>query len=312
VTAVLFKTSTLLALLSAITLLAFAEGCGGEEAAERRSAYRESIDAWIEAREERLLSPTGYLSLVGLYRLDNGKSTFGSDPSNDIVFPDKVPPLVGRFDVTGGRVTVAVDSAAGVRHGGAAVETLILQDDRAEGGPTILEMGTLSWYVIRRGDRLMIRLKDSESDTRKSFEGLERFAIDERWRIDGKLEKYTPDKYIPIDNTLGLTTNERVFGAIVFTIDGRAYRLDALGSPGAEKLFVIFADATSGAETYGAGRFLYVDRPDRDGNLVIDFNKAYNPPCAFSDYTTCPLPPPQNRLPVRIPAGEKTYRKNPE
>jgi uncharacterized protein (DUF1684 family) len=189
---------------------------------------------------------------------------------------------------------------------------MALLDDRDDGGPTILEMGTLSWYVIRRGDRLLIRLRDSESTVRKSFAGLERFAIDERWRIDGTLETYTPDKYIPIDDTIGLTTSQRVFGAIVFEIDGETYRLDALGKPGAEQLFVIFADGTSGLETYGGGRFLYTDTPSSDGRVTIDFNKAYNPPCAFNDYTTCPLPPPQNRLPIRVTAGEKSHGKHVE
>jgi uncharacterized protein (DUF1684 family) len=309
VTAVIRKIFIVQVLRSAITLVAFAAGCTGSEGEQEGAAYRRSIQAWIEAREERLLSPDGYLSVVGLHWLRDGANTFGSDPSNDIVFPDKAPRSIGRFDVADGLVKVTVDPSASVRHDGVTVETLVLRDDRADGGPTILEMGTLSWYVINRGGRLLVRLKDSESEFRKSFAGLQRFPVDERWRIDGSLETYRPDKYVPIDNTLGLTINERVFGTIVFELDGRTCRLDAIGDPGAERMFVIFADATSGVETYGAGRFLYVDAPEDDGNVVIDFNKAYNPPCAFSDYTTCPLPPPQNRLPMRITAGEKTYAR---
>jgi uncharacterized protein (DUF1684 family) len=141
---------------------------------------------------------------------------------------------------------------------------------------------------------------------------LKRFAIDEKWRFEGTLETYTPDKYIPFDDTIGLVTNHRVYGTIVVEIDGETYRLDALGDQGAKKLFVIFADATSGLETYGGGRYVYVDTPGDDGVVVIDFNKAYNPPCAFNSHTTCLLPPPQNRLAIRVTAGEKRYEKHPK
>lgn len=311
-TATLSKIPIILALLSVIAFCVVAPGCARGDDAERQTGYRESIESWIEWREERLMRPDGYLSVVGLYWLQDGENTFGSDPSRDIVFPDSAPRSIGYFDMTGGKVTVTVDPTVGVRHEGSAARTLTLLNDRDERGPTILEMGTLSWYVIARGDRLLVRLRDSESKLHRSFAGLERFAIDERWRIDGALETYTPDKYIPIDDTIGLTTNRRVFGAIVFEIDGEPYRLDALGKRDAEQLFVIFADGTSGLETYGGGRFLYTDAPDSDGRITIDFNKAYNPPCAFNDYTTCPLPPHQNRLPIRVTAGEKRYKKHVE
>ena len=311
-TATVSKPSGILVLLSVIALCVVAPGCTRSDDAERQTGYRESIESWIERREGRLMSPDGYLSVIGLFRLQDGENTFGSDSSRDIVFPDKAPRSIGYFDMTGGKVTVAVDPTVGVRHDGSAVRTLTLLNDRDERGPTILEMGSLSWYVIARGDRLLVRLRDSESKLRSSFAGLERFAIDEGWRIDGRLETYTPDKYIPIDDTIGLTTNQRVFGTIVFEIDGETYRFDALGKPGAEQLFVIFADGTSGLETYGGGRFVYTDAPDSDVRTTIDFNKAYNPPCAFNDYTTCPLPPHQNRLPIRVTAGEKRYKKHAE
>ncbi len=299
-------------LLSTITLCVIAPGCVRGDETEQQASYRETIETWIEKREERLKRPDGYLSIVGLYWLEEGENTFGSDPSSDIVFPDKALPSIGYFDVTGEKVTVTVDPTADVRHEGTVVKTLALLDDRDENGPTMIEMGTLSWYVIKRGDRLLIRLKDSESRLRKSFAGLKRFATDERWQIEGTLETYTPDKYIPFEDTIGLVTNQRVFGTIVFEINGETYRLDTLGDRGAEELFVIFADGTSGLETYGGGRFLYVDAPGSDGRVTIDFNKAYNPPCAFNAYTTCLLPPPQNRLAIRITAGEKRHDKHTE
>jgi uncharacterized protein (DUF1684 family) len=287
-------------------------GCARSDEGEKQGGYREEVETWIEGREERLGRPDGYLSIVGLFWLRDGENTFGSDPSSDLVFPDKAPASIGRFDVVDGQVMVTVDPTAGVTHNGTAVRALALSDDRGADGPTILEMGTLTWYVIKRGDRLLIRLRDSESKLRKSFAGLKRFAIDEKWRFEGTLETYTPDKYIPFDDTIGLVTNHRVYGTIVVEIDGETYRLDALGDQGAKKLFVIFADATSGLETYGGGRYVYVDTPGDDGVVVIDFNKAYNPPCAFNSHTTCLLPPPQNRLAIRVTAGEKRYEKHPK
>lgn len=288
--------------------------CGGAIASsaagdsEPPKTHREEIEAWIEWRTARLTRPDGYLSIVGLYALEEGANTFGADSSNDVVFPHGTPALIGMFDMQNGVVTVKVEPSVDVRHDSTRVTTLTLRDDGdEEQAPTLLEMGTLTWFVIKRGEQRLIRLKDSESKLIKEFRGIERYPIDEQWRLDATLEKYTPDKYVPITNTIDITVDERVYGAVVFNLGGHTYRLDALGKPDAEDLFIIFADETSAVETYGGGRFVYIARPGEDGKVVIDFNKAYNPPCVFNAYTTCPLPPRQNILPIRVTAGEKTY-----
>jgi uncharacterized protein (DUF1684 family) len=275
--------------------------------AEPPKTHRDEIEAWITWREARLTRPDGYLSIVGLYPLEDGASTFGSDSTNDVVFPPGAPGRIGTFDLRNGEVTVTIEPTVDVVSDSARVTTLALRDDADETrAPTLLQMGTLSWYVIRRGEARLIRLKDSQSALIKAFHGIERYPIDERWRFNARLERYFPDKYIPITNTIDVTVNERVYGAVVFDLDGQTYRLDALGTADAEDLFIIFADETSGLETYGGGRFVYVDPPGEDGKVVLDFNKAYNPPCVFNKYTTCPLPPRQNVLPIAVRAGEKT------
>ena len=169
----------------------------------------------------------------------------------------------------------------------------------------MLKLGTLTFHVIKRGERLGVRVKDSASPERTNFRGLEYFPVDERWRVEARFEPHNPPKSIPIVNVLGMEEDTPSPGTLVFDLNGQTYRLDALTEEGEPQFFVIFADQTSGKETYGAGRYLYAGPPDSAGRLLIDFNEAYSPPCAFTKYATCPLPPEQNKLPVRVEAGEK-------
>jgi len=161
--------------------------------------------------------------------------------------------------------------------------------------------------IVKRGDKVGVRVKDTESETRREFKGLEYYPIDPKWRIEARLEPYTPPKAIPITNVLGITEDETSPGALAFEVDGKTYRIDPILEKGETDLFVMIADQTTGKETYGAGRYLYVSPPDANGKVVIDFNKTYSPPCAFTNFATCPLPPQQNHLPFRIDAGEKKY-----
>ncbi|HKG12516.1 MAG TPA: DUF1684 domain-containing protein, partial [Pyrinomonadaceae bacterium] len=188
---------------------------------------------------------------------------------------------------------------------GKPVTSLELKPDTDAGGPTTLKLGTLTFHVIKRGERLGVRVKDSASPERTSFRGLEYFPTDERWRVEARFEPHNPPKTIPITNVLNMEEDTPSPGSLVFDVGGQTYRLDAITEEGEEQFFVIFADATSGKETYGAGRYLYAGPPDSQGRLLIDFNKAYSPPCAFTKYATCPLPPEQNNLPLRVEAGEK-------
>lgn len=269
-------------------------------------AYRSEILAWRARRIESLRGPGGWLSLVGLSWLEPGKNAVGSGPGNRVLLPSgKSPAFVGSIDREGNAATFHAAPGAGVSVDGSPVTTQALRSD-IDGDPTRLTLGTLSFYVIRRGDRLGVRVKDSQSEARKDFRAIESFPIEPRWRVDARLEPYDPPRSIPVPNVLGSVEPEPCPGALVFQVGGQTYRLDPVLEKGEEDLFVIFADLTNGADTYGAGRFVYVS-PPVGGRTTIDFNKAYNPPCAFTPYATCPLPPAQNRLPIRIEAGEKRY-----
>jgi hypothetical protein len=258
---------------------------------------------------DRLRSPGGWLTLVGLFWLDTGKNAVGSDPGNRVVLPSgKAPAFVGSIDRSADAVTFHASPGAGVSVDGQPVTTQALRSD-ADREPTLLTLGSLSFYVIRRGDRVGVRVKDSQSEARKDFHGIESFPIDPKWRVEARLEPDVPPRSIPVPNVLGSVEPGECPGALVFQIDGKTYRLDPVLEKGERDLFVIFADRTNQTQTYGAGRFLYAS-PPIDGRTTLDFNKAYNPPCAFTPYATCPLPPPQNRLPIRVEAGEKAYGKH--
>lgn len=288
--------------LAALLFLALAAGCREEP------TYEGQIRAWQARRAQRLQTETGWLSLVGLYWLDPGSNSFGSDRSNKIVMPPKAPPAMGTLTLEEGSITLEPNADAGITLDGKPVTTpLPLRHDAEEGGPTVLSAGTLSFHTIKRGDRYGIRVRDPQSEARTHFRGLEYYPISERWQVRARFEAYDPPKKIPIANIVGITTEEVSPGALVFSIDGTTHRLDPILEQGSDELFIIFKDPTSQDTTYPAGRYLYASPPGPDGTVIVDFNKAYNPPCAFTDFATCPLPPPQNRLPVRVEAGEKKY-----
>jgi uncharacterized protein len=170
-----------------------------------------------------------------------------------------------------------------------------------------VQAGTVRFQIIKREPRYAVRVKDSQAETRTNFKGLEYFPLDSKWRVEARFEPYNPMKKIPIDDVTGRKSDSDSPGALAFTVDGKEYRIDPILEEGSDELFIIFRDATSKDATYGAGRYLYAKKPGPDGKVIVDFNKAYNPPCAFTPYATCPLPPQQNRLPFRIEAGEKKY-----
>jgi hypothetical protein len=270
-------------------------------------AYEDEILSWRAKRLERLRSDTGYLTLAGLFWLREGDNSFGSDPANDFVFPaHSAPPRAGVFVHRNGVTTVRANPGTRLDHQGRPVEELRLIHD-GEGEPTVVALGDLSFLVIRRGDRYAVRLRDLRSQIRANFRGIDYFPIDASYRVTARFEPYDPPKRIPIANVVGSVDSMLSPGALVFGLQGNEYRVDpVLEEPADKSLFLIFRDATAGEETYASGRFLYTDLPV-DGKVVVDFNKAYNPPCAFSPYTTCPLPPPQNELRSAVRAGEKKY-----
>jgi uncharacterized protein (DUF1684 family) len=278
-----------------------------QELSPQEKAYIEEIDAWHERRVERLTSKTGWLSLVGLYWLKEGENRIGSDVTNDIKFPkDKSPGFIGSVYLEQSGIRTEIAEGVNVLYNDSSISSINMRPD-VSGSPTILHLDSLSWYIIKRGQRYAIRLRDSENKSIRDFSGIERYPVDTTWRVEAKLELYNPPKKIEVPNITGKVGEELSPGALVFEIRGKEYRLDPLGKPGGKNLFVIFADKTNGEETYGAGRFLYAAMPGEDGKTILDFNKAYSPPCAFTRFATCPLPPKQNILPIKVTAGEKNY-----
>jgi uncharacterized protein (DUF1684 family) len=269
--------------------------------------YQADVLKWRQKRVEELTGEGGWLTLAGLFWLRQGQNRFGSAPSNEIVLPrNRAPRLAGSLWLSRRVVRLTAKPDAGVTHNGTRATNLVLESD-ADGKQTVLKLGSLTFYVIKRSERLGVRVKDSQNPDRSSFTGLDYFAVNPKWKLEAKYEAHAPLKMISIVNVLGMVEEMPSPGTLVFDVEGKTYRLDPVLEKGERQWFIIFADATSGKETYGAGRYLYADPPGADGKVILDFNKSYNPPCAFTKFATCPLPPRQNRLPFRVEAGEKKY-----
>lgn len=269
-------------------------------------AYRHEIDAHRAEREKRLRAEDGWLALVGLSWLEPGDNPFGSDPGNRVVLPPGLPPSAGSLIYEDGTVRLLALPAVEITLDGHRVQDQILRDD-AEGKPDLLRLGRISFHVIKRGERHAVRIKDLESPARKTFTALDYFPLDPAYRLRASFKAFSEPRRVTIPTVLGTELTLHAPGSIEFSIGGRNHSLLALVEDPAEReLWFIFRDATSGRETYGAGRYLYADLAD-DGSVILDFNKAFNPPCAFTSFATCPLPPLENRLGIPIPAGEKLY-----
>ena len=258
------------------------------------------VEAWRRTRYDRLRQDEGWLTLAGLGWLKPGVNRLGSAPDADVVLPGG-PAEAGAVTVThGGPVA---DGA--FRHGGAPAHGLRLETD-ATGEPTLLDLGALRLCVIDRGGRLAVRTWDTRSAARREFTGIDHWPVDPAWRLRARFEP-TPDRTVAVPDVLGTTDEEASPGDVAFDVDGSTHRLQALPGGPDGQLWLVFGDATNGSETYGGGRFLYTAAPGAGGAVEVDFNRAYNPPCVFSPYATCPLPWPENRLPIRIEAGELAF-----
>ena len=273
-------------------------------------AMRE-IEEWRSARAERIRSENGWLTLVGLFWLEPGETRFGTDRSNPIALPDgSGPALGGSFVRDGPTVRLKANPDAGVTVNGGAPTGDALRTD-ADGKPDEVRSGRVRMTVIRRGEKIGIRAKDPDSPVRKGFRGLEYFPASLDYRVEAEFLPYPEPREVRIPTVLGTVETMTAPGIVKFRIRGKDVSLEpVLEEPGAKELFFIFRDETSGKETYEAGRFLYTELP-KDGRVTLDFNRAYNPPCAFTPYATCPLPPRKNRIPLRVEAGEKAYGGHP-
>jgi uncharacterized protein (DUF1684 family) len=264
------------------------------------SGHAAQVAGWRAERDACLRSPEGWLTLVGLSWLTQGENLVGADASNPVFLPGhQVPPRVGSMWLEDGRVQF-------VPHEGVDLPETLLEDD-LEGKPTVLELGTLRFHTIRRGERFGVRVRDTAAQALREFHGVDSYPVDPSWRIHARLEPAPADASIEIADVTGAVSSDTTPGSVAFERDGATWRLAALEGEEDGSLWLIFGDATNGTETYGAGRFLYTEPPADDGTVIVDFNLAYNPPCVFSSYATCPLPPAQNRLTLRIEAGEKDW-----
>ncbi len=293
-------------------------GCGSEgvvdigdaELNEQSRLHRQEIFAWREDRLTRLQAADGWLSLVGLHWLEPNQASFiGSGLKNGIRF-DSGPVRLGFIRVQGKKVTFKPEPGVDVLIDGKSVKSATELVVDSAGSPTKVSFnkGDASFTVIERGGRLALRVRDALASTRTQFEGIDYFDINPLLRITGKFVPHPPGKTITIVNIMSMEEEMVNSGVLSFEHEGKQFNLETIDE-GDGRLFITFADRTSGHESYSAARFIYAETPAADGTVVIDFNKTYNPPCAYTPFSTCPLPPQSNRMDMRINAGEMKPRK---
>jgi uncharacterized protein len=278
--------------------------------AQTSPTYKASVDEWHQKRIADLKQEDGWLNLEGLFWLRQGVNTFGNDPKADCYYKNtSFPKYLGDFILKGDSVIWVnqIDQGAKVNQvlvpKGKSVTVFKWTTNMEEADEFTYKR--FKWVVIKREDKIGIRFRNLDAKTLTEFKGIERFPVDAKWKIKAVLEK-PQDNILMITNVLGQTTAQKKAGTLRFEVDGKPYSLDVIDEGGV-RYFITFADASSGKTTYGSGRFIEVTKADANGNTEIDFNLAYNPPCAFTAFATCPLPPPQNRLSFAIPAGEKNF-----
>lgn len=290
-----------------VLVVAVLSGLAGPAVADS-SAFDAEIAQLRTVRVERLTQPLGWLSLVGMQWIEQGRHSIGSAPDNDLVLAIG-PAHLGHVTLDAGTVTLEpLDGAEFLVDNAAAKGALTLIPD-TKGTPTQItfDQGHSGFNLIERGGRFALRVRDANAATRTGFAGIQYYPADPTWRIRARFEPHPDGTTIPIANVINQIEDTPNPGAVVFERDGNTYRMEALAEDDGS-LFFVFADRTSGPETYGGGRQLDASAP-KDGEVIVDFNLAYNPPCAFNDYSTCPLPPPENRLNLVVTAGEKKYHR---
>ena len=310
-----------------VALVPLVLGCDGppEQIAFDVAEHRSEIQRFHDARVAELEAPDSWLALIALHWLPAGETTVGSDPTNDLVLPaGKAAPFVGtvwledevvRFVVAEGvEVTMGVDSTLNLPAGSGAVPSDVSGDPAvteaelgsvSPGHYTVLRHGDISWIQVRRGDDFALRVRDNSNDVYDEFHGIDRYGIDPAMRLTAR---WTPhEKTVSVPNVLGTVSEVESPAHLAFWIDGEKHTLDVTGEPDAERFMMVFADETSGRGSYGGGRYLWISAPDDQGRVVLDFNLAYNPPCVWTPFATCPLPTRDNRLTVPVEAGEMDW-----
>lgn len=263
---------------------------------------------WREERDKSMRSPTSWLTIAGLFWLDEGDNTFGTDKTNKLVLPSSsAPSFCGKFILGEGTVKVIAAKGAGIKIKEEEIDEKILTSDN-QGNPDVLELNDLRMWVIKRGERYGIRMRDFNAQAYKEYKGLKFFPPSEKFQIKGNFIPYDKEKTIEITTVAGTKAEMISPGSVLFALDGKEYRLEAFKADEKNtKLFIVFKDLTNGEKTFAKGRFLTVDVLD-NGKVDLNFNRAVNPPCNYTPFATCPVPPhKENWLKVLIEAGEKTY-----
>jgi len=278
-------------------------GCRNNYTEKGSTEYIISVKDWHKKRIKALKTTSIWVKLAGLHWLEEGENTFGSSNDNKVVFPSNMPEFMGKIILENHGLKLIVNKNVNIKVNNSPVKEMVLLPDVSE-KPTVMRYKNYWWYIIKRGeDRYGIRLIDDNHPNLQSFKGIPTFPVNEDWKVKGKWVEYNPVRTIETPSVIGIPIVDSLFGAIVFEVEGKEYKLHAAGK--SKSLFIIFADGTSGEETYGAGRFVTAEVNYETKEVIIDFNKSINPPCSLSKYATCPLPPEENWLDLRITAGEK-------
>ena len=273
--------------------------------------YQRTLTEWRAQREAKLKADDGWLTVVGLTWLKEGENRVGSNPTFEVQLPKSAPDRVGTLTVKAGKVRFRPDKGVAVTMNGApAVESDLKPDVDAHYDR--LAVGRVKFFIIKREDKLGVRIKDNDSVARREFTGLKWYPPDASWRVQAKFVPWDKPHAVTFDTAVGVKETDESPGYVTFQRAGKEYRLEPVVDD--NELWFVMRDQTSGKTTYGASRFLYAAMPKdgvkRAGTVEIDFNRAENPPCVFTDFATCPLPPPQNRLPLAVTAGEQMYGKH--
>jgi len=270
---------------------------------ETQGHYRQEIEKWRRERDDSYRSPDGWLSLAGLFVLGNGEYRLGSGADQDILLPVSAPAHLGALIYKDGKATLTVTTDAPVLVDGATMKQVELVDNRHGRRPTIVKVGSISMNLHRFGKQHALRVRDRSMPAIQAFAGCKWYEIKPEYRVQGHLTRLKTPESVEVSTSVETLDEYYNLGVVDFELQGQRYQLLASPAGKANELFIIFRDATSGRTTYGAGRYLYVAIDEAD-NVLLDFNRAYSPPCAFSPYATCALPPTQNRLPIAVEAGE--------
>lgn len=269
------------------------------------TTYRQTIETWRAERDESIRKENGWIALAGLFWLKLGKNRIGSDPVNEVQLPERIPAHLGSIDYNGRSVVLQVTDGNKVMVNGKLVDFSVLQPDITD-NPSFITLDNIRLVVIQRGNRLGIRMWDNLREERRSFPARSWFDVDENFRVPARYTAYLKPKMAFFPDITGEKSEFPVDGYISFDFNGASHKLDVSKEDG--DYFIRFWDPTSGTETYTTGRYMLAE-VGREGKAILDFNKAYNPPCAFTNFATCVFAPEQNRLDFKVTAGER-YEKH--